>query len=146
MEYNKSRIKIIHFWNEIKHLLTQKNLHTIFRLGTKDLTEFKLNEPILITTGDDEPKPYGMSEIIGLKACCIRDLEETDLERQKPGFQSKIETIETFREIFPEDRADIGMNTPVTVITIKTCNYDLKSLNKSVRPKVEQRKMGQRLR
>jgi hypothetical protein len=127
----EKRIKRIHWFRDVERDVKERELHSVFSLPFQDPPKLLLGEPIQITIGDPDevPEHYGVAQVVGIKNCYIRDLEQEDLQRQKPGFRSKKETIDTFRRMLPEYKSDINLNTEVLVVTLRRNSYDLHKLN-----------------
>lgn len=137
MRNRNGRIKRIHWFRSVLKDVVDNDLHSIFNLGSEMKPEVSLMEPIQITIGDpgEVPVHFGIAEVVGIKRCCIGDLESTDLQRQKPGFRTKKDTIDSLRNLHPEYRSDIHMGTEITVITLRRCDYDLRKLSSMVKAK-----------
>lgn len=137
MHNRNGRIKRIHWFRSVLKDVVENDLHSIFNLSVATKPEIALMEPIQITIGDPDEQPihFGIAEVIGIKHCCIGDLESTDLARQKPGFRTKKDTIDSLRKMHPEYRSDIHMGTEITVVTLRRCDYDLKKLSSMMKRK-----------
>jgi hypothetical protein len=145
----KDRMKKIHWYSSLEPEVRDKEFHTIFHFDKDIIDRLSLKEPIQLTVGDPgEPvRHFGLAEVVSIKQCSIRDIEPYDFERQKPGFRTRKETIETFRRMKPEYRSDINLNTEIVVITIRRFDYNLGRLNtvvnrKRARDAEREKKMG----
>ena len=133
METKKGPIKKIFWPKEVKPEIDKSLVHSIFHLGVEMAAKLEVGEPIQIILVDDqerEYKHYGLAEITSVKVTTIGAIEANDFRRQKSGFRSTREVLNSFRKRYPESRADITPLSPITVFTIKKLSYSLPELNK----------------
>ncbi len=139
--YNKGKIKRVHWFRGVEEDIARNELHSVFHFNGDSPLKITVKEPIQITLGNnnEEPRHFGLAEIVSIKACSIADIEPSDFARQKEGYRSRKETINTLRELYPEYRADINMKTEISVITIRRLSYDLKPLTVMVKNNLNKR-------
>jgi hypothetical protein len=118
------------YWPEqLKEELTQNSLHSVFMLEPFSMPS--LSETVqIILIGSNKIYNFGTAEIVSTKECRIKDIEEKDYLRQKKGYKTTKEVVETLKKTFPEYQGSINLQTPIKVITIRRLNYDLKGLNR----------------
>jgi len=136
MEAVMEKIKRVHWFRAFEKDIVNNEMHSVFHLGTDMLTKVSPMEPIQITIGNPNeiPQYFGIAVVSSVKVCCIAELDPQDLSRQKPGFRSKRDTINTLRKLHPNE--EVNMSTEVTVITLRRCDYSLKRLNASMKNRV----------
>jgi len=133
-------IKRIHWSRSSKNELVQNEYHSVFSLGSEPV-KVELKEPIRITIGNvnEEPEHFGIAEVVSIKRCCIGDLDNQDLARQKQGYKTRRDTVRSLRALYKED---INFGTEVVVVTLRRHDYNLKKLNSMVKTNVK--KMGKK--
>lgn len=115
--------------SEVKSII-EEPLHTVVQLGKDWVNKVYIGEPTQITTGDD-PEDRGhvcIAEIVSVKLCRISEIEKTDYRRQKSGYKTPKDVVSTLQMVHPKEIVNLG--SVVTLITLRRCDYDLKSLGK----------------